>query len=306
MGYYAGLDIGGTNGRLKIMNMDGRILGEFQAPGFSINTDGYEKSRQRCRELVLPVLEKLSLRAEECLGICAAVSGVDSSVLEMQCRAVFEEMGFAKERVRVLNDCEIFLLLSEGPALVVVSGTGSICFGRDDTGKVYRTGGWNHIVSDEGSGFHMGLLALQAAGDYMDGRADCPVLTELVMQKDGLDTLEKLNDFINDNLFEKSKIARYSETAYQAALEKDEAAVRIHEQCAGRLYGLIKDTYKKMKLNGEREADLWLWGSVLVKNGIIRQQLSQMIRKNLPELRIRIPEVTALDTALRASVRNRN
>ena len=52
MNYYAGMDIGGTNGRLKLKDGDGNILGEFTGPGCSINTDGYDKSRSRCRELV--------------------------------------------------------------------------------------------------------------------------------------------------------------------------------------------------------------------------------------------------------------
>ena len=33
--------------------------------------------------------------------------------------------------------------------MVVVSGTGSICYGIDAKGTIYRTGGWNHILSDE-------------------------------------------------------------------------------------------------------------------------------------------------------------
>uniref|UniRef100_UPI0032614299 hypothetical protein n=1 Tax=Clostridium sp. NkU-1 TaxID=1095009 RepID=UPI0032614299 len=44
IGYYAGLDIGGTNGRLKICDPDGAVLGEFTAPGCSLNTDGMEKA----------------------------------------------------------------------------------------------------------------------------------------------------------------------------------------------------------------------------------------------------------------------
>ena len=53
MNYYAGMDIGGTNGRLKLKDGGGNILGEFTGPGCSMNTDGYDKSRTRCRELVL-------------------------------------------------------------------------------------------------------------------------------------------------------------------------------------------------------------------------------------------------------------
>lgn len=301
MKYYAGLDIGGTNGRLKIKNADNEIMGEFQAPGCSINTDGFEKSRLRLRDTVLPALEALGLKAEDCQGVCVAASGIDSESLERQCREIFEDMGFVKERILVFNDCEVFLHLSKGASLVVISGTGSICYGRDENQKVYRTGGWNHIVSDEGSGFFMGLKTLQAVGDHMDGRTQAPALAHMVIREGGLDTLEKINDFINSNLFEKSEIAKYSRILYQAALQKEETAVRIHKECADYLYILIKDTLKKLDSSMKLQADLWLWGSVLVKNEIVREMLSGKIRESFPALQIKIPEITALDTALMAA-----
>ena len=154
MNYYAGMDIGGTNGRLKLKDGDGNILGEFTGPGCSINTDGYDKSRSRCRELVLPALKELELNPSDCMGICVAASGIDSPGYEKMCRDIFEEMGFESDCIRAVNDCEVFLYLKEGPSMVVVSGTGSICYGIDAKGTIYRTGGWNHILSDEGSAFY--------------------------------------------------------------------------------------------------------------------------------------------------------
>lgn len=304
MRYYTGLDIGGTNGRLKICDLDGSALGTFLEEGCSINTDGCEKSRLRCRQLILPVLQTLGLKAEDCAGICVAASGIDSPALEAAMRDIFEEMGFRAEVLQVMNDCEIFLHLSEGPALVVIAGTGSICFGRGPAGQVVRTGGWNHIVSDEGSGFDMGLKVLKAAADALDGRIPRSLLTELVIRESGLDSLEVLNDFINDHLFEKSEIARFALTGYTAAVQGDETALAIQKNCADALYGLIADTVRKLDLtldNGRQEADLWLWGSVAVKNQIVRRVLTQRLNKDFPSLQIRVPELSALDVAVMAA-----
>jgi N-acetylglucosamine kinase-like BadF-type ATPase len=301
-GYYAGLDIGGTNGRLKICGSDGEVLGEFTAPGCSLNTDGAEKSRLRYRDLVLPALQELNLKPGFCLGICVAASGIDSPSDEHDCRSSFEEMGFPHERLLVLNDCEVFLHMTEDPALVVISGTGSVCFGRDKKGSIYRTGGWNHIISDEGSGFDMGLKTLKAVGDDLSGRIKCPVLTPLIIKETGLDTLEKIDDFINANLMEKSEIARISLFAYQAAALGDHEAVRIHRECGDALWGLIRDTKAKMAgKSPEDKLNLWLWGSVLVKNDIIRSMVEEKVRVGLPGTEIGIPEMSALDTALKAA-----
>ena len=301
MKYYAGLDIGGTNGRLKISAEDGSVLGEFTAPGCSINTDGYEKSRLRYRGLVLPALESLGLKAEDCAGICVAASGIDSEAIAASCRKAFEEMGFVRECLHVMNDCEVVLHLSKGPALVIISGTGSICYGRDSEKKIYRTGGWNHIISDEGSGFDLGLKFLQAAANDLDGRIKAPVLTSMIIEETGLDNLDKMNDFVNRNLLEKAQIARLSKTGYEAAGRGDEEALRILEACADVLYALIRDTCNKMGSGRSLEADLWLWGSVLVKNDILRNMLTDKLQKEHPALTVKIPDMSALDIALMAA-----
>ena len=302
-GYFAGLDIGGTNGRLKICDSHGTVLGEFTAPGCSLNTDGAEKSRLRYRELVLPALHGLNLEPGCCLGICVAASGIDSPSDEHACKSSFEEMGFPHEKLLVLNDCEVFLHMTKEPALVVISGTGSVCFGRDKNGTIHRTGGWNHIISDEGSGFGMGLKVLKAVGDDLSGRIKCPILTPLIAEKTGLDTLEKIDDFINANLMEKSEIAGLSLLAYEAAAQGDLEAIRIHRECGEALWGLIRDTASKMEEKSPADRlDLWLWGSVLVKNHLIRKMVEEKAEEGLPGAVVGIPAMSALDTALKAAM----
>lgn len=305
MRYFAGLDIGGTNGRLKICDADGIALGTFQAEGCSINTDGYEKSRLRCRGLVLPALKALKLDAGDCAGICVAASGIDSLSLEAAMRTIFEEMGFQPEILQVMNDCEIFLHLSEGVSLALISGTGSICFGRGMDGQIVRTGGWNHILSDEGSGFDMGLRVLKSAADAMDARIAASMLTEMVIRESGLDSLEALNDFINEHLFEKSGIAGFALIGYRAAALGDKTALAIHRRCADALYGLVSDTLLKLGLtqcNSQLTADLWLWGSVAVKNQFLRQMLTERLNKDFPFLHIKVPQCSALDAAVKTAV----
>ncbi len=302
-GYFAGLDIGGTNGRLKICDAQGTVLGEFTAQGCSLNTDGAEKSRLRYRALVLPALSQLNLEPGCCHGICVAASGIDSPSDEYNCRSSFEEMGFPPEKLLVLNDCEVFLHMTKEPALVVISGTGSVCFGRDKDGTIHRTGGWNHIISDEGSGFAMGLKILKAVGDELSGRITCPILTPLILERTGLDTLEKIDDFINANLMEKSEIARLSPLAYEAAVQGDMEAIRIHRECSEALWGLIRDTAFKMKKNSPADGlDMWLWGSVLVKNDLIRRLVEEKTKEEMPGAVAGIPAMSALDTALKAAM----
>lgn len=220
MRYFIGMDVGGTHCRMKVGDGSGRILGEFDGPGCSLNTDSEAVCRDRYRGLVLPALKKLGLMPETCGGLCAAASGLDFPAQAAGCSRIFEEMGFAGKAVRLVNDCEIFLCLSDGPALVLVSGTGSICYGRNAAGETVRCGGWNHVISDEGSGFDMGLMLLRAAGNWLDGRGGSETLARRIMEAAGVRSLEEINALVNASLFEKARIAALTRTGAETARRK--------------------------------------------------------------------------------------
>src|SRR5687768_2064634 len=54
------------------------------------------------------------------------------------------------------------------PRVLVLSGTGSCCFGRTADGKTVKFGGWGHHLGDKGSGYEIGLRALKAVVYYFD------------------------------------------------------------------------------------------------------------------------------------------
>ncbi len=68
---------------------------------------------------------------------------------------------------RVTNDLETALSVDESKdadkrvRVLVLSGTGSCCFGRDARGRTAKVGGWGHILGDGGSGYDIGMGALR-------------------------------------------------------------------------------------------------------------------------------------------------
>ncbi len=271
-----------------------------------MNTDGFELCNEKYRKFILPVLKENHLKAEDCIRICIAASGIDSKRQEEECRRSFTEMGFKQESIAVHNDCEIFLHMSSGPAIVLISGTGSIAFARGESGEITRCGGWGHVLSDEGSGFHMGMKVIKEAASHIDGRQNCPVLYQLFAEKSGLTTLDEINVFVNDCLMEKAEIASYSILAEKACIMGEEAGLKIIRECRDELFALVRDVYNKAglhKYRGEEPIELWYWGSVLLKNKILGAELSQIINKEFPNITIKIPQLSALDTALELAKR---
>jgi N-acetylglucosamine kinase-like BadF-type ATPase len=49
-----------------------------------------------------------------------------------------------------------------GPGVIVIAGTGSIAYGRDQQGTLVRAGGWGFAISDEGSAHWIGRVAISA------------------------------------------------------------------------------------------------------------------------------------------------
>ena len=76
----------------------------------------------------------------------------------------------------VLNDA-LVALEAGAPGLagiVVISGTGSIAYGRNAGGAAAGPGGWGHVIGDEGSGYWIGRQALAAVVREVDGLAREP------------------------------------------------------------------------------------------------------------------------------------
>ena len=101
-------------------------------------------------------------------------------------RALFE--GWAAGRfggapVVIANDAELVLAAGtpDGWGIALISGTGSIVFGRSPHGEMARAGGWGHILGDEGSGYAIGVEALRAVMRAFDGRGPATALTDAVL-----------------------------------------------------------------------------------------------------------------------------
>ena len=72
------------------------------------------------------------------------------------------------DNIQLVNDAYIAWYGTDkgNPGIAVISGTGSSSYGRDASGKTIVKGGMGHIISDEGSGYHIrtGITGLLQVG----------------------------------------------------------------------------------------------------------------------------------------------
>ena len=81
---------------------------------------------------------------------------------------------------RVVNDVDAahFGAFAGGPGILMLSGTGSMVWARDERGTSSRVGGWGGAFGDEGSAYWIGMRAISLTSQALDGRIEAPALVE--------------------------------------------------------------------------------------------------------------------------------
>ncbi len=106
----------------------------------------------------------------------------------------------------------------------------------DATALCIRWGGWGYLLGDEGSGFDMGRMALQAVLRARDGRGKPTALTRACAQKLGEPVWEAI-----ERLYQGGRplIASFAPCLIETAESGDEVAADLCHQAARSLYEAI-------------------------------------------------------------------
>ncbi len=170
MRYFVGIDGGGTRTTLGICDESGRELLRRAGPAGLVDP----RRPSATAEFLVSLVEEAARSAGldgPATALCAGLAGVGNATEREIVEATFSRAGVA-EVVAVLSDGETALhgALSGGPGILVISGTGSVAYGRSEDGRVERCGGWGMVLGDEGAGYAIGRAGLRAALLAVDGR----------------------------------------------------------------------------------------------------------------------------------------
>src|SRR5690349_2628462 len=147
MGIYLGIDGGGSKTACVIAD-EALVLGTATAGGSNIVRLGEATARANLHAAVQEACAIAGIRPPD---IDAAVIGVAGagSVTESAAaiRKILSELGLREIEVVGDNVIAIEAAFSGLPGVVVVSGTGSIAFGRNSRGETTRAGGHGFAIS---------------------------------------------------------------------------------------------------------------------------------------------------------------
>ncbi len=174
-GLYIGLDAGGTTTRLLARAQPGGAEVRLEGAGANPARLGLEAAARRLADLVQQTLRQA--RAERpgthvpIAALCAGVAGAGSEQQALADALRRQLKGDAPEHLCGVHDATIALqaAFGAGSGLILIAGTGSVAYARAEDGALHRTGGWGYLLGDEGSGFALGRLGLQAVAHVLDG-----------------------------------------------------------------------------------------------------------------------------------------
>jgi len=185
--------------------------------------------------------------------------------------------------IHATNDLETALAADtrRKPAtrVLVLSGTGSCCFGQSPDGATAKIGGWGHILGDKSSGYEIGLRALKACVFYLDRDGTWSALGQRLLRRLQLNSPDQLIDWVAQA--EKAKVADLAPEVFAAWAKRDKIAVDILDSAATTL---AKDACACAKKLAGKTAPVrfLLSGSVLLKQPKFAAKVARAIRALRP------------------------
>jgi N-acetylglucosamine kinase-like BadF-type ATPase len=182
--------------------------------------------------------------------------------------------------VLCLNDSFIALFGAQAlrPGINLVAGTGSIGCGMSRQGRFARCGGWSETVSDEGSGYWLGLMTCSLFTKQADGRLPRGPLYSLL--RDELDLKEDI-DFIacfRDHLQgSRKKIAALQILLERAARAGDLSARQAYLAAASELAAIILAVYDQLFAGDSEAVPVSCTGGMIKAGDLITVPLQEQI-----------------------------
>jgi len=151
--------------------------------------------------------------------------------------------------VRVTGDAEPILAAAspEFWGIALICGTGSLAWGRNQSGETARCGGWGYLLGDDGSGYAIALAGLQAAMRSADGRGPATALIGHFQQELKANAPSELVERIYGPEMTRERLASLAEIVFNAAAT-DDVAQKIIAAAAGELAWTIATLSRRLKL----------------------------------------------------------
>ena len=286
MKYLIGMDGGGTKTKCILSDINHNPLYETIGGPSNFLVIGTETVAETILNLINECVSSQKISIEDIEAIVLGTTGGgrrnDAELLEKKIFEDAKQKSISINKFRVESDARIALegSFSGKAGSILIAGTGSIMFGKDESGEIHRVGGFGRFIGDEGSGYRIGRIGLNAVARYFDGRAKPTKIADLLEQEFSIGSSETLITEVYRNNF---NVAAAAPLVFEAAESGDVTAQRILEDEANEL--LLHIIAMKTKLN-QSLLKVSLIGSILTTANYFSYLFNEMVVRKHNDVKI--------------------
>ena len=248
-----GIDGGGSNTRAVLVSPDGAVHGIGFAGSSTYRVVPPEVTQASIRTALEQAFASAGLKPRRLNALYIGLGGVINHYDKREMHELVGALQVVHEdHLAIDNDIKPALVgsLAGQAGLVLLVGTGSVCFGMDRTGHEWRAGGWSEVIDDPGSGYDLGRKALTATVRAYDGRImPSPLTTHLYEKLE----LGDINEIVwRMASMTRRDIAALARIVMDFARKGDATALQILHSGTAELALMVDTVVRKLDFAGER------------------------------------------------------
>jgi len=284
-GAYLGIECGGTRSVAITSDAQFQMIDRFELPGANLRlvTDGD----------LLDFLARAHERVPSPVAIGLGMAGARSPSDVIRIQQLLVEV-WPSVPIRVDHDLETALLAAcqhaepnDAPRVIVLSGTGSCCYGKNSVGQVAKVGGWGHFLGDRGSAYDLSHRALRALVLGVDHGKRMGALSRRLLASIGRSDPEDLISWIQSA--SKAEIAGLAPAVFAAAVEGDGSAIEVIRESGKTLAAdAVACARKLLQRKPPQPLEFYFAGSVLLNQPTYARLVARAIRDKLPHASARL------------------
>lgn len=309
MSYFIGVDGGGSKTAAVCVDEAGEVLGEGRSGPSNHLRVGLDEAGGNLRSAIRQAAETAGAALADVLFAYCGIAGSDHPGRRGGMVEALLPL-FPKNNFTIDSDTRIALTgaIGFGMGIVVISGTGSVAFGRNTRGEETRAGGWGPTIGDEGSGYSIGRRGLAAIVRAYDGRGPKTVMTDLLCNAYAKCQPEDLPYFVYAPTTRADDIALYCRMVIEAARQGDAVACSIFESEGYELGKTVVAVARKLGLTQEAAPISYIGGAFHAGELLLRP-MAEVVRAAVPKATLQppldSPVIGAARMAMRAALQPR-
>ena len=296
-----GIDAGGSKTRVIIASLSGDQIADSVGPGAAMAPGNADACAETIAGVVVAALESAALTDVVPRVLYAGVAGTGRESEQIALQDALSRMEIADEVV-VETDASIALADAFGDrsGVILISGTGSIAFGRGPAGMLARCGGWGFTFGDEGSGAWIGRRALSVVAASHDGREPETTLTGAILTAAQVNEVEQLIPWAL--AADREALAALAPSVLAMAMQDDVRANSIVDMAVEELVLHVRALARKLFVDDRAAFDLALTGGLLHKGSLLRKRLERRLRAAVPGATVHAEEVDGARGAIKLAL----